>query len=128
MFTAAEDFGSLFSFSVLERYDCVQDHRLQASVNRTTKISPLCVVGKAKNWNENSPRMVKQRHVYSPETAFKLALFIWISHFAMNIIMVLACQTTNVNSAKYSNFTNLPKRIPAKIPGHTVYKLCACVL
>ena len=68
------DFGSLFSVSALEQYDCPQSQRQQASVSRSTKgglDSPLYAeefVGKAEDWNENSPDIVKQQRVYSTAT------------------------------------------------------------
>ena len=43
-----------------------------------------------------------------------------ISHFVMIIIMAKTFSTAKVNSAKYHNFSNLPKYLPAKLSGHTV--------
>ena len=70
-----EDFGSLFSVSVLEWYNCVRSHRQQAQalvdLPKGCLGSPLYIeefVGKAKDRNENSPDIVKQQRVYSPAT------------------------------------------------------------
>ena len=61
-----EDFSSLFSVSALEWYDCVQSQRqqVQASVDlpKGGLDSPLYTEefgDKAKDWNENSPDIIK---------------------------------------------------------------------
>ena len=78
------DFDSLFSVSVLERYDCVRSQRQQAQESaglpKGGLDSPLYIekiVDKAKDLNNDIPDIVKLSHVYSTATVhhhYNLAL------------------------------------------------------
>ena len=72
----AEDFGSLFSVSALERYTCVRSDRQQASVSRSTKrrlgftLYVEQFVDKAKDWDKNSPYISSNNSVCTPQPQF----------------------------------------------------------
>ena len=88
-------FSSLFSVSALERYNCVRGHRLQANVSRSAKRGLKTFV-RCSSW-EKLRIETKITQLWSNNSACtsqrlfsNLALFVRISHFAMNIIMAQA--------------------------------------
>ena len=87
-----EDFGSLFSVSALEWYDCVQSQRQQAQASVDLPQGGLDsllyveeFIDKVKDWNENSPDIVKQQRAATVHHHCSTSCL--ISQFALNIIM-----------------------------------------
>ena len=100
----------------VEQYNCVRGHRLQASVSRSAKrrLESLCMLQHSweKLWiGAKVTQLWSNNSVCTLQRLFSnLALFVQISHFAMNIIMAQALpnhQSKFCQIQKFQQFTKI---------------------